>query len=173
MPEPVDALASGLSLTCVDPSGGFHSTSAMGPPTSLPSPEPERTKHCHACDTTKSRGDFFTNTARRDGLSTYCRTCGSNPAKKARARAILPAEPIIARLRHAALVLAFHEGDSDFGIRRLAAQMAATFGGETEVYRVQIDRLLRGELEAIHQDSADRLALAVGSHPAELWRGAW
>lgn len=130
-------------------------------------------KFCPGCDTDKVRSDFFPNTARRDGLSTYCRSCGSNPAAKAGPKRMLPAEPIVPRLRRTTLMLAYHEHGNDFGVRRLATQMAATFGGDPEVYRVQIDRLLRGDLETIHRDSADRLAIAVGGSAPEIWRGAW
>jgi hypothetical protein len=47
------------------------------------------------------------------------------------------------------------------------------FGGDYENYRVQIDRILRGSLTLIHFTSADRLCLALGRHPAEVWRGQW
>jgi hypothetical protein len=68
-------------------------------------------------------------------------------------------------------VVGFDRGD--LGIRRLAHHMAATFGGNPEVYRCQIGRLLGGDLTMIHADSADRLAFAVGASAPELWRGAW
>ena len=33
------------------------------------------TKHCYACDETKTFSEFYRNRARRDGLDTYCAEC--------------------------------------------------------------------------------------------------
>jgi hypothetical protein len=51
--------------------------------------------------------------------------------------------------------------------------MQAMYGGPYERYRVQIDRILRGELTTIHFLSADRIALALGRHPAQVWGARW
>ncbi|HEY2665839.1 MAG TPA: hypothetical protein VGK51_03290 [Actinomycetota bacterium] len=58
-------------------------------------------------------------------------------------------------------------------MHRLAARMQAMYGGPYERYRVQIDRILRGELTTIHFLSADRIALALGRHPAQVWGPRW
>jgi hypothetical protein len=51
--------------------------------------------------------------------------------------------------------------------------MAATFGGDPEVLRVQLDRILRGDLTQITFVSADRLALALGGSAPGFWRADW
>lgn len=48
-------------------------------------------KHCPACDTTKDRSGFYSNVAKADGLTTYCKACTS--AQRADHRRRNPAPP--------------------------------------------------------------------------------
>lgn len=40
--------------------------------------EPKQTKHCYSCQTVKDVSGFGKNTARRDGLQSYCKHCRAN-----------------------------------------------------------------------------------------------
>jgi hypothetical protein len=83
---------------------------------------------------------------------------------------MLPAEPLLPSLA-AATGPRGNRGarEGKAGVRRLAQRMEAMFGGDAENYRVQIDRILHGSLTHLHFSSVDRLCLAVGRHPAEIW----
>jgi hypothetical protein len=106
-------------------------------------------------------------------VSTYCKAC--RPLNvSAGPRAPLPTEPLVPALA-AATGLRGNRGarEGEAGVRRLAQRMEAMFGGDADNYRVQIDRMLHGSLTHLHFCSADRLCLALGRHPAEIWRGQW
>jgi len=131
---------------------------------------PVQTKRCPGCGRVKVRSAFWRNARRADGCATYCKACGHPEAH--RPPALLPTAPILPRLR-AAVAGASFTGDPDYGVRRFARQMATSFGGDPEVLRVQLDRILRGELTQITYVTADRLALALGGSAAGFWRADW
>jgi hypothetical protein len=130
-------------------------------------------KHCPGCGQTKPLGAFFRNRARKDGVSTYCKACRPLNVSVG-PQALLSTEPLVPLLA-AATGLRGNRGarEGEAGVRRLAQRMEAMFGGDAENYRVQIDRILHRSLTHLHFSSADRLCLAVGRHPAEIWRGQW
>ena len=133
------------------------------------------TKRCSGCEQVKPLDAFFRNRARRDGVSTYCRACRPlNVTSASATRSTLPVEPLLPALL-AATGPRGNRGnrDGEAGVHRLAARMQALFGGDYENYRVQIDRILHGSLARIHFSSADRICLALGRHPGEVWRGEW
>ena len=130
-------------------------------------------KRCPGCGETRPLDDFWRNRSRYDGRSTYCRAC-RHLANSTRPKAMLPTEPLVGPLREATGERGNRGPRSgEPGIHRLATQMAAMYGGPIDRYRVQIDCILRGVLSRIHFASADRIALAIGRHPAEIWRGEW
>lgn len=96
---------------------------------------PVETKRCPGCGQVKARSAFWRNARRSDGCATYCRDCGHLGSHKP--PALLPTAPILPRLR-VAVAGASYVGDPDYGVRRFARQMAATFGGDPEVFRVQL-----------------------------------
>lgn len=140
------------------------------PPPQEGSADSGETKRCPGCGLVKARTAFWRNARRSDGCATYCKACGH--LGTCRQPSLLPVAPILPRLRMA-VAGASYLGDPDHGVRRLARQMAATFGDDPEVLRVQIDRILRGDLTRISFVSADRLALALGGSAPGFWRGAW
>lgn len=130
-------------------------------------------KRCPSCGVVRPVDDFWRNTSRYDGCSTYCKICGQ-PQKPQRPRAMLPAEPLLDLLREATGERGNRGSRTgEPGVHRLAARMATLFGGPYDTYRVQIDRILRGSLTRIHFTSADRFALALGRHPAQIWGTEW
>ncbi len=106
------------------------------------------TKVCSVCGEEKPASAFWRNRPRRDGLAVYCRACG-HPAKRAGAKALLSAAPILEQLRLATSGGGTPAARQELGVRRFAMHMAAMFDGDAEVYRVQLDRLLRGDLQRI------------------------
>jgi hypothetical protein len=131
---------------------------------------PVATKRCPGCGQVKARSAFWRNARRSDGCATYCKDCGHRSSHQP--PALLPTAPILPRLR-VAVAGASYVGDPDWGVRRFARQMAATFGGDPEVFRVQLDRILRGDLTQISFTSADRLAIALGGSAPGFWRADW
>ena len=131
-------------------------------------------KRCPGCGAIKPLDAFWRNRSRSDGRSTYCKTPCGHLELASKSRALLPTEPLLGPLRDATGVRG-HRGSraGEAGVHRLAARMQAMYGGPYERYRVQIDRILRGELTTIHFLSADRIALALGRHPAQVWGARW
>jgi hypothetical protein len=140
------------------------------PPTQDGSADICETKRCPGCGQVKARSAFWRNARRSDGCATYCKACGH--LGTCRPPSLLPVAPILPRLRMA-VAGASYLGDPDHGVRRFARQMAATFGDDPEVIRVQLDRILRGDLTRITFVSADRLALALGGSAPGFWGAAW
>ena len=148
-----------LSRDACPTAGKHHPTAAL--------------RRCPGCGEQKPPEAFWLNRARPSGRATYCRACG-HPELAWRPKALLSTEPLLAPLQKATGARGYRgsrKGES--GVHRLAARMQAMYGGPYERYRIQIDRILRGELTRIHYTSADRIALALGRHPAQLWGSHW
>jgi hypothetical protein len=154
----------------------------MGDPFSVGAPsgseaagEALPTKRCPGCEQTKTLDGFFRNRARRDGCSTYCRACRAlNVSATETTEALLPTGPLLAALRGATGERGNRGTRSgEAGVHQLAARMQALFGGDYETYRVQVGDILQGSIARIHFTTADRLCMALGRHPAEVWRGRW
>ena len=134
-----------------------------------------RAKRCPGCEQTKPLDAFYRNRARHDGASTYCKACRVLNVSAAKARqALLPTGPLLAALR-AATGPRGNRGnrDGEAGVHQLAARLQALFGGDYDTYRVQVGEILQGSIARIHFTTADRLCMALGFHPAEVWRGRW
>lgn len=133
------------------------------------------TKRCSGCEEIRPLEAFFRNRARRDGVSTYCKACRLlNIASASTTLSMLSVGPLLPALV-AATGPRGNRGnrDGEAGVHRLAARMQALFGGDYENYRVQVERILHGSITCIHFSSADRICLALGRHPGEVWRGEW